>query len=299
LTDPTDMDLQSAGRTVVLGSGEQAAHAQAACLVVIRGVRLGSRLQPGDDPVVIGRDVEADFQLADRSVSRRHCRIFREDDRFWVEDLGSTNHTFVNEHQIDRCSLHDGDLVRISHTVLKFIDEGNIEADYHSELHETSIRDPLTGLYNRRHAMAVLDNETARAGHGKDYKVSLVILDIDFFKKINDEHGHLAGDSVLQQIGRIVCERMRSTDTVARIGGEEFAVILPETTREQARRLADEVRSRIAETAFVCDDKQLDVTLSAGVAEWEADMQSVSDLLRAADERLYQAKRSGRNRVSH
>lgn len=288
---PTD------GETVLLGSRRGVDERHEACLVIIRGARLGSRIVPGDNPLVIGRAVDADFQISDRSISRRHCRIFHEDGRYWIADLNSTNHTWLNDEMVERAPLRDGDLVRISQTVLKFVDEGNIEAGYHSELHESTIRDALTGLYNRRHAMAVLEKEAARAQRDSGYKLALVILDLDFFKEINDEHGHLAGDGILKQLTDLAAERVRGSDTLARIGGEEFALILPDTTAEEAWQLAESIRQTIAGTSFRIGEEEKPITLSAGVATWQPEMESISELLRAADRQLYQAKSSGRNRV--
>lgn len=288
---PTD------GETVFLGSSRSIGERHEACLVIIRGARLGSRLVPGDGPLIIGRAVDADFQIAERSISRQHCRIFREDGRYWVEDLGSTNHTWLNDEQVDRAPLRDGDHLRISQTVLKFVGESNIEAGYHSELHESTVRDALTGLYNRRHAMAVLETETARAQRDRDHDLALVIFDLDFFKDINDEFGHMAGDEVLRQLSALAAERVRGSDTLARIGGEEFALILPATSVEEARSLAESIRASVAAEAFSVEGNEHAITLSAGVAMWRPDMTSIGELLHAADRRLYEAKTSGRNRV--
>lgn len=288
---PTD------GETFLLGTSRASDERHEACLVIIRGARLGSRIVPGAEPLIIGRAVDADFQISERSISRQHCRVFRADGRYWVEDLGSTNHTWLNDEMIDRAPLRDGDLVRISQTVLKFVDEGNIEAGYHSELHESTIRDTLTGLYNRRHAMAVLEKEAARAQRDENYKLALVILDLDFFKDINDEYGHLAGDGVLRRLSRIATERVRASDTLARIGGEEFALILPDTNSRDARQLAEAIRESVEAETFRLDDSDHTITLSAGVAIWQPGMQSISELLQAADRQLYQAKSAGRNRV--
>lgn len=282
---------------MLLGTRRSVGERHEACLVIIRGARLGSRIVPGRKPLVIGRAVDADFQISERSISRAHCRIVHEDDRYWVEDLGSTNHTWLNDEMIERAPLRDGDLVRISQTVLKFVDEGNIEAGYHSELHESAIRDTLTGLYNRRHAMAVLEKEVARAQRDENPRLALVILDLDFFKDINDEHGHLAGDRVLERLGEIAAERVRASDTLARIGGEEFALILPDTGSEEARQLADEIRESVGGETFRLGEDDLNITLSGGVAAWQSSMQGTSELLRAADRRLYEAKSSGRNRI--
>ncbi|MGB0514505.1 MAG: GGDEF domain-containing protein, partial [Wenzhouxiangellaceae bacterium] len=201
-----------------------------ACLVVIGGARLGTRvlLDRGGE-VVIGRDPASDFQIAERSVSRKHCQVIVDQNRHWIEDLESTNHTYLNGRRIERAPLSDGDQIRICETTLKFIDAGNIEAEYHSELHESTIRDPLTGLFNRRHAMAVLDTEVARARRDSSYQLSIVILDIDYFKPLNDDLGHLAGDRALKRLSKLLSARIRAGDTLARIGGEEFMLIAPDT----------------------------------------------------------------------
>ena len=297
MTDETDKSTRTDVETVLASSRQESGETHDACMVIIRGARLGSRIVLGDRPVVIGRSIEADFQISERSISRRHCRVYREDGRCWVEDLNSTNHTFLNEEMVDRASLRDGDHIRVSQTVLKFIDEGNIEAGYHSELHESTIRDALTGLYNRRHAMAVLKTETAKARRDSSRELSVMILDLDFFKEINDEFGHLAGDGVLKKMARIAQERVRASDTFARIGGEEFAVILPDTSHEDARQIAESVRRSVESESFQVGNQQRTVTLSGGVATWSADMKDMSELLHLADNNLYKAKSSGRNRI--
>jgi diguanylate cyclase (GGDEF)-like protein len=297
MKDDTDREHGSGTATRREADTPRAPGAQDACLVVISGARLGARIVPGGDEIVIGRDVHTDFQIADRGVSRRHCRIMADDEGYWIEDLDSTNQTFVNDRPVDRAPLRDGDHVRVSSTTLKFIGAGNIEADYHSELHESTIRDPLTGLFNRRHAMAVLDTESARARRDREYRLALALLDIDFFKPINDEHGHLAGDQVLKQLGRIASARTRGGDTLARIGGEEFALILPGTGRDEAWQLADALRGQVRDETFDTGDVALRITLSGGVAEWDGEMRRAEDLLQRADEALYAAKNGGRDRI--
>ncbi len=287
----TDLD------TVVAGTRHETRESHDACLVIIRGPRLGSRVVLGDRPVVLGRSVESDFQISERSISRRHCRIYREAGRFWVEDLNSTNHTFLNDEMTDRAPLRDGDHVRLSQTVLKFVDEGNIDAGYHSELHESTIRDALTGLYNRRHAMAVLKTEVAKARRDKDRDLAIMILDLDYFKEINDEFGHLSGDGVLKKMAAIAEERVRASDTLARIGGEEFAVILPDTTADDARKIGESIRRSVEAETFLVGGQRRTVTLSGGIAAWSDQLEDMSDLLRLADSRLYQAKSAGRNRI--
>ena len=145
--------------------------------------------------------------------------------------------------------------------------------------------------------MAVLETEAAKAGRENDYRLALVILDLDFFKEINDEYGHLAGDGVLRQLSRVAADRVRASDTLARIGGEEFALILPDTGLGEARQLAESIRASIEAETFRLDEEDHTITLSAGVATWQSGMKSISELLQAADRQLYEAKSSGRNCV--
>lgn len=268
-----------------------------ACLVVIGGERIGTRVVPDGNPITIGRDPDCEFQIAKGNVSRRHCRLYVEDNEHWIEDLDSTNHTFVNDSRIERVALRDGDQIRICETTLKFIDEDNIESHYHSKLYEYTIRDPLTGMFNRRHAMRVLDTEVARAGRESGYVFSLALLDIDHFKIINDEFGHLAGDEVLEKINSIAERRIRASDTLARIGGEEFLLIIPGADREQAMTATGDLCGAIAEFGFQFDGESRHVTLSAGIASWREDLRVAGDLLREADDHLYIAKNEGRNQI--
>ncbi|MFP4209151.1 MAG: diguanylate cyclase [Wenzhouxiangella sp.] len=289
LTDP---------HTVLLSPGDETASSDSPVLVVIRGERLGARLDLAAAPLVIGRSSECDFRIAARSVSRTHCRFFQDGQAFWVEDLGSTNQTFVNDEVIACRRLRDGDQVRVGKTVLKFLDAGNPEAHYLAELHETSIRDSLTGLHNRAHAMQVLEEEFRRAQRVADAGLVLAIIDIDWFKQINDEIGHLAGDAVLVHLARVLSNALRAGDTLARIGGEEFALIMPDTSLAEAHQACDRLRQRVAEESFLTDcGQRLEVTISIGLAEATASMAEFRELLGQADSHLYDAKTAGRNSV--
>lgn len=289
-TDPCTLVMPS--------SGTESGGRHGACLVVIRGDRLGARVDLEISPVVIGRGVDADFQIASRSVSRSHCRVLQREGRYWVEDLRSTNQTFVNDERIDQHPLKDGDQVRIGKSVLKFLDAGSLEAGYLAEMREHAVRDELTGLYNRRHLMDLLAEEVARAQSQPDRHLILVMMDIDHFKEINDLIGHLAGDAVLRQLSRVLHDRVREDDTLGRIGGEEFAMIMPDTTLAQAGEVCERLRKAVCEQPYVIEDgRKIDVSVSMGLASWQANMNAMSDLLRFADQCLYRAKSAGRNRV--
>lgn len=270
-----------------------------ACLVVIRGERLGARVELGDKPVVIGRGSDADFQIASRSVSRSHCRVSMRDGQLWLEDLRSTNSTYVNEERIERQRLEDGDQVRVGKSVLKFLAAGNLEAGYLSELREHALRDELTGLYNRRHFMQALADTLADCMRRQDAELVLAIIDIDFFKEINDRIGHLAGDEVLRQLSSLLSDLVRSNDTLARIGGEEFAVLMPDTPLKAAREVCERLREAVSATPFELDEGHEEkVTISIGYSDFAADMDSMSELLKRADAFLYEAKSAGRNRIT-
>lgn len=285
-------------QTVLLDESGSSRRVRKPTLVVIRGERLGTRLDLSGQQLVIGRGNSCDFRINERSVSREHCRVVAREGHFWVEDLGSTNCSFVNDQPIERCSLVDGDQLRVGKTVLKFLDAGNPDADFLAELHKHAVRDELTGLYNRRHAMSVLADEFARSQRVTGARLVLAILDIDWFKQINDQIGHLAGDAVLIQLAQVLSQALRAGDTLARIGGEEFALIMPDTSLVEAHQACDRLRQRIAEHVFLIENaRRIDVTVSIGLAEAGDEINDHRKLLGEADRHLYEAKTGGRNSV--
>jgi len=164
------------------------------------------------------------------------------------------------------------------------------------ELHELSITDSLTGLYNRKHLMDVLTKEVARAERYQR-PLALLMIDIDHFKVYNDTYGHLAGDEVLGNIAAIFRGSIRGSDCLGRYGGEEFLIILPETTADDAARMAERVRSRLAEEDFPAGSQKVKITISGGVASFPSHGRNPESLLGSADAALYRAKEGGRNRV--
>lgn len=167
-----------------------------------------------------------------------------------------------------------------------------------NQLRQQATRDKLTGLINRREFDRLLDEEWQRSTRFR-HGFSLVIIDIDFFKKVNDTYGHQAGDAVLQHVASLLAGQVRSIDRIARYGGEEFAVIMVETDRAHARDTIDRLRALLADTPCVIPEKNLTipVTMSAGVASAPEDAETLQQLIEAADAALYSAKKSGRNRV--
>lgn len=270
-----------------------------AALVVIYGEDLGRKYDLKAAEVVIGRSSKADICVDQESVSRNHAQITNTKKGVRIRDMGSTNGTFVNDHAVEdggEQELRNGDLVKIGRTIFKFIAGGNIEAAYHDEIYRMTTMDGLTQVHNRRYFDEQIDRELSRSRR-YERVLSLVMMDIDHFKQINDQHGHLAGDYVLKQLASTVRTRIRREDVFARYGGEEFAVILPEIDLKSAKQFAEKVRQLVAKQHFSFDKQHIPVTLSLGVAVLKPEHREAGDLVRAADEKLYEAKTGGRNRV--
>ncbi len=284
--------------TVRLPQRPASAQGQQACIVFIYGDDLGRRIPLGARPVVIGRSSKADVRIDEDSVSRQHCRIRATPRGYLIEDLGSTNGTYVENQPVGNgVILRDGQRITIGSAIVKFLHGSNLELQYHEEIYRLMRTDGLTELFNRRYFDEALQKEVSRAlRYGRPF--SLVLFDIDHFKRINDTYGHLAGDAVLRQLGRLVSSHVRRDDVVARTGGEEFAVILPETGIDAARSFAEKLRQLVERTAFTFEETPIPVTISLGVAEWDPSLTDGKSLIQRADERLYGAKRSGRNRVA-
>jgi diguanylate cyclase (GGDEF)-like protein len=270
------------------------------CLVVIYTTEkalLGKRFVLENSPVRIGRGPDNHIILEGDSVSRRHSHLERRASAKWyVVDDRSTNGTYVNEEQVptERC-LVNGDRLKIGPTILKFLSGADAEAKYHEEIYRMTIIDGLTQIHNKRYLQEALERDVMRARrHERD--LCALMFDIDHFKSINDRYGHLAGDHVLRELARIISERIRKEEVFARYGGEEFSLILPETAIDGAQLLAETLRESVATHEFVFQGETIPVTISMGGAQLSGDM-SGPDLLKAADEKLYEAKRGGRNRV--
>ncbi|MGA9334308.1 MAG: GGDEF domain-containing protein [Rudaea sp.] len=265
-------------------------------LIVVSGMMLGLQIALHEDPVVIGRSSESGLALPHPSVSRQHCRIWREDNRFLIEDLGSTNRTFLNGKAITSAELRDGDQIMVGNNAIKFFVGVSKEAEYHHELIDLAIYDSLTGFFNRRHFRSLLDEEVERARNGS--ALNLLMLDLDHFKQVNDQFGHLVGDQVLAGVAQVIRENAPPGVPIGRLGGEEFALAWPEQTLRNARNLAEILRAAVAARPIGTREQQLAVTISVGVSRTDSKIDDSAALLRCADEQLYLAKQGGRNRVS-
>jgi diguanylate cyclase (GGDEF)-like protein len=270
-----------------------------ACLVHIypTGPSMGSRYPLHDDAIILGRGEESAIQIQDHSVSRKHARIELATDGFHVSDLGSTNGTFVNDKQVDTARLSDGDYLRIGNCIYRFLAGGNVESEYHEEIYRLTIIDGLTQVHNQRYLLEFIDRELARSARHQR-PLALIIFDIDHFKAVNDDLGHLGGDFALRELAAVVNKTVRREDLFARYGGEEFALCLVETTQQGAVEIAERIRKSIEEHPFCFENHPFNITVSLGVACTSGDATlTAAGLMRMVDDNLYQAKRAGRNRV--
>jgi len=268
------------------------------CLVVIyapSSKQLGKRFSLVDGEVRIGRGIENSVVLHSDSISRQHARIEIRSGVYHLVDMHSTNGTYVNDELVQRCQLRRGDQIKIGDTILKFLSGADLESQYHETIYRMTIMDGLTGIHNKRYLVEQLDRELSRAiRHGRP--LTIVICDIDHFKLVNDEFGHLAGDYVLKEIAQLAKSRIRPDDVIARYGGEELAIVLPETDLAGGIRIADELRKIIDGESLIFEDEYIGVTISCGVAQLQPHWRAY-DFVRAADMQLYEAKRAGRNCV--
>src|SRR5947199_3015758 len=222
-----------------------------ACVVHIypTGPGMGTRYALADSPMVLGRGNDCDIRINDHSVSRRHARIQPGADGYYAVDLQSTNGTFVNDVLGSICKLNDGDYLRVGNCIYRFLAGGNVEAEYHEEIYRLTIIDALTGVHNKRYLLDFLDRELARSARHRR-PLSMGMLDIDHFKVINDQMGHLAGDYALRELAIMVKEAIRREELFARYGGEEFVIVWPETNREGATQIGERLRELIQQHPF-------------------------------------------------
>ncbi len=252
--------------------------------------------------VIIGRRGDADVQIRDDGVSRRHAGLTVEGEGALLRDLGSANGTYVDGKRTPRARLADGARVHVGgQTTLKFIWADELEARYQMRLAEGALQDALTGLYNRRHLEERLSSELAAAvRHGRP--LALLMCDVDHFKEVNDRHGHLAGDEALKMVSFVLRGAVRREDVIARYGGEEFVVVARETPLDGAKALAERVRRAVEKSRCAWQGADIGVTVSVGVTVSTGLAEHVPgksdrELLEAADRALYLAKQDGRNRV--
>jgi diguanylate cyclase (GGDEF)-like protein len=267
-----------------------------AYLVVISGPSFGEMYKLKGERSVLGRGERADIRVLDDGVSREHAAIERDGGKMVLCDLRSTNGTYCNGARTQRQDLTDGDKIAIgATTILRFTYQDQVDEHYQKKLFESALRDGLTSTFNRRYFLDRLQSEV-RFAVRHEKTLALVFADIDHFKRLNDEYGHLAGDDVLAAVARVMTTTIRAEDVLARYGGEEFAIICREIESDGAQAIGERLRAAIEQHRFEHAGKVIPVTVSVGVAVARK-LDDAQAFIAAADAAMYEAKRAGRNRV--
>jgi two-component system, cell cycle response regulator len=268
------------------------------CLVRIYPAGVSGSLIPLNyRRTTIGREQLCTIEINDDFMSRTHAILELTDSGYMLTDNHSRNGTFVNDQRITSHLLRPGDQIRVGNHIFKFLSADHVEALYHEAVYEMMTIDALTGIYNRRYFEDAFRREVLRSQrHGRS--LALLMFDIDLFKSINDAHGHLVGDEILKALCSRIRSRIRGDEIVARVGGEEFAVVLVETTRDNARKIAETLCDLIAASPLLPHDPDLRVTISIG-GTFTHGLEAITDqdMIARADQQMYLAKAAGRNCV--
>ncbi len=271
-----------------------------AYILFLKGQLLGKLYSLKKGTITIGRAMDCKIVVEDPRISRKHVQIKVNDKKSIIKDLGSTNGTFVNGKRINKYVLQEGDKIHLSPmTIFKFLLGDEIEKIFHKELYQMGVVDPVTNVYNKRYFSDRLKQEFSFAKrHNRD--LSLMIIDIDHFKKINDTYGHQAGDYVLGRIGDFLSTQTRQEDIVARYGGEEFVLILRDIGEEGASALANRIRYKVSKMPLSFEGKKMNITVSMGVVSLseEYSFRTKDEFFEAGDRCLYHSKETGRNRTT-
>ena len=296
--EPSPIDAD-ATQISVGGAMEEPAR-RVATLVVVQGAEIGRHYPLRRNRVVLGRSEAADVMLPDKEVSRLHAAIegvrLGSETLFRLMDLGSTNRLFVNGRTIEAHLLVEGDKIQIGGQVLKFELHDAIDARFHTEIRNRIQYDELTGLLTYESFRAALLWELERYANSAK-GCAVVMIDLDDFKRINDTHGHLTGSFVLREVGALIRGNLRQFDVAARYGGEEFVAYLPDTEGVEAWTAVERLRSMLERQVMRQPEHEVTVTLSAGISHFPQDGTELEPLVGIADARLYEAKRTGKNRV--
>ena len=250
--------------------------------------------------MTIGRSVETELYISDVSLSRSHAKFEVAGNDVFILDLGSTNKTIVNGSALPpmvKRKLFNNDQIKTGNVIFKYLEKGNLESITNQQVFEKAQKDALTGAFSKG-ALLEKGPEAVKRAEVLGEPLSVITFDIDFFKKINDSHGHPGGDYVLKELGQLMQSKLvRSNDFFARYGGEEFVIILQATTIKTAQEIAERVRQTVEGHPFTFETKKIKVTISIGVSSiipndnWDK-------MYNRADQALYQSKQSGRNKVT-
>ncbi|MFK5987149.1 MAG: GGDEF domain-containing protein [Pseudomonadota bacterium] len=263
---------------------------------VIDGKNKG-KIHPFKNSVMIGRGKNADFNLLDELISRNHLRVSLIENTFMVEDLGSTNGTYVDGNKVEKIAIIPGAIIHIGDTKLVCSFKSSVQIESEKELYQAATTDYLTGISNRLWFMKRAGEEISYAQY-KGVAITIIMLDIDYFKKVNDDYGHPAGDYVLKKAASILLQHKRDKDLLGRYGGEEFILLLKGLTSQKSHTLAERIRKAIEAEEFIFNQHKIPITISLGVCTMATSSDlSLANNIAIADKLLYKAKHNGRNRV--
>jgi diguanylate cyclase (GGDEF)-like protein len=282
-----------------LDSLEEEAKQRPACLVVVGGELNGSIFNLPTGETVVGRNPDCSIPLDFHGISRRHFTINVNETEVVLNDLSSANGTYLNNLKLEAPSiLNRGDLIKIGSIAMKYLPKGDPERLTYDKLHEEANTDGLTKCYNKTYFNNQLELEVKKSKITGN-PLTLLIFDLDYFKKLNDNFGHDAGDFVLKEKSKIIRENgIRQGDIFARYGGEEFCILLPNTNLKQGFEIAERLRKLIEKHSFTYESKRLPVTASIGVADYRQGVNNGTDLFKRADSAVYKSKEGGRNQVN-
>jgi len=274
-----------------------------ACLLGIKGEVLGQFYDLPTGVITFGRNPENTFSLNIEGVSRKHFMIEiistnNNESVAQVRDLGSSNGTRVNGQKISSKVLAKSDVIEIGKIQFRFLPKGDPERLSLDKMYMAANIDKLTECFNKAYFQEHLESEIGKSKNNGS-PLTLLVLDLDKFKVLNDTYGHLAGDYVLKELARVIrLQGIREGDVFARYGGEEFVILLPKTALKQGFEIAERIRKIIEVHSYMFEDKKLPVTTSIGVADYREGVITGDDLFKRADKALYISKEKGRNQVN-
>lgn len=282
-----------------LQASEKEAQQKPAALLVVGGDLNGTLFDLKELQIGVGRNADNTIALEFNGVSRYHFKLLASGENHVLEDCGSKNGTYLNNKKVEALTpLAKGDIIKIGSIALKYLPKGDPERLTYDKLNLEANTDKHTGCYNKTYFNNRINLEVNKCKVTGE-PLSLIIFDLDHFKKLNDNYGHDAGDFVLKEMAQLIrTNGIREQDVFARYGGEEFVILLPKTNLKQSFEIAERLRKLIESKEFIYDGKRLPVTASIGVADYRQGVVTGTDLFKRADEAVYKAKEGGRNQVN-
>lgn len=282
-----------------LQASEKEAQLKPAALLVVGGDLNGTLFDLNEPQVSVGRNADNVISLEFNGVSRYHFKLLASGENHVLEDCGSKNGTYLNNKKVEALTpLAKGDIIKIGSIALKYLPKGDPERLTYDKLNLEANTDKHTGCFNKGYFNNRITLEVNKCKVTGE-PLSLIIFDLDHFKKLNDNYGHDAGDFVLKEMAAIIRSNgIREQDVFARYGGEEFVILLPKTNLKQSFEIAERLRKLIESKEFMYDGKRLPVTASIGVADYRQGVVTGTDLFKRADEAVYKSKEGGRNQVN-